>query len=260
MVWQEILRRGLLGLSLLAAVQLSSPAPASSQEMTIYLEETRQLLRQGRNEEALERLLWFYDNSLALQPSIAGVRNSAALYHWVTLGSVYPPARAALVAVRDGKAAQLQENPSDTRAFNDLVALNRALEEPQRTLAVFEQITQTMPDAARAHWGRNVELRQLVIDSRRLDLIRAQGSNLLQEFERSLETTERAIAGLTEAGRADLAATMRETRNRTLVPESLALIEMALALDDIATARTIQQRALAIVNDPRLRSAVPPGE
>lgn len=69
--------------------------------------------RDGRYEEALREHIWFHDHALAKQPSLYGVRLSYALADWVDFGKVYPPALAALQAVRDAKTVKLQNVDGD---------------------------------------------------------------------------------------------------------------------------------------------------
>jgi hypothetical protein len=60
--------------------------------------------REGRHQEALDGLLWFHHHALEEQRSLRAVRLSYALYEWLDLGRVYPPARQALEDVREQTA------------------------------------------------------------------------------------------------------------------------------------------------------------
>ena len=52
-------------------------------------------------------------------------------------------------------------------------------------------------------------------------------------------------------------ASFKAYNENHFVQESLQLIEVALALDDAKSAKEIQQKALAVLDDHRLRDAIP---
>jgi hypothetical protein len=67
------------------------------------------------------------------------------------------------------------------------------LEEEGRTLDVFVQLAAEHPEEAKNHWSSPDRLglaTRLALDARRLDLLRAQGVDLLQEFERAKQVHE----------------------------------------------------------------------
>src|SRR5258705_11073209 len=86
--------------------------------------EARNLDKMGAYAEALEKHLWFHENALVHDPSLYGVRLSFALRHWVKLGDLYPPARAALESVRDVKTIALREGSLDRELFQDVASIN----------------------------------------------------------------------------------------------------------------------------------------
>jgi hypothetical protein len=216
------------------------------------------MVRAGRFEEALERMVWFHHNALVHQPSMAGVRLSFALSDWRRLGDVYPPAHAALVETRDAALRQLFENPGERRHFLDLNGLNRALGEESRTLDAFAQLAALHPEEAKNHWSSPESTgaaTRLALEAKRLDLLRAHGVDLLLEFDRARQQRE---VVRTVAERNPLSAERtKQNADRILADQSLLLIEIGIALGQEANARTIQEHALAIIPDPRIRSAIP---
>jgi hypothetical protein len=232
---------------------------AQAQDMRQYLDETREMVRGGRFEEALERMVWFHHHALDYGPGMAGVRLSFALSDWKQLGDVYPPARAALVATRDTTLQQLLENPGESRHFQDLNGLNRVLGEESLILDVFAQLAAEHPEAAKNHWSspdRPGTATRLALEAKRLDLLRAHGVDLLLEFDRERQQRESMIRAV-ERGDPRIAERAKQSVDRRLVEQSLLLIEIGLALGQEANARTIQERALAIIPDQRIRGAIP---
>lgn len=110
----------------------------------------RQRIEDGLYEEALADLIWFHDNALLESRAWSGVRLSYALYDWVRLGELYPPAMAALHDIRDGKAAGLLAGRLDSSAFHDVAAIDEVLQAAEKTHALYRQLMDAQPDLARA--------------------------------------------------------------------------------------------------------------
>src|SRR4051812_30542503 len=91
------------------------------------LAEARELARQGRHQEALERHVWFHEHALELVPALAGVRVSFALSDWARLAAAYPPARQALADARDRAAEAMLAGCGRRALFAEVAALNRHL-------------------------------------------------------------------------------------------------------------------------------------
>jgi hypothetical protein len=115
------------------------------------LHEARALAAKGRYEEALTKHLWFHEHALDDGPGLAGVRLSFALSDWVALGKQYPPARDALIAMRDEKARAIESGAGSASwtLFNDVRAINGYLDEHPRTVALFLELDERNPEAAR---------------------------------------------------------------------------------------------------------------
>lgn len=109
-----------------------------------------ELARAGRHEEALREFQWFHEHALEQMPSLAGVRLSYALSAWADLGAAYPPARAALEAVRERDTARLLAGKGDRHLFIDINAIHRALDEPRRTHDLFIELEKIDPELARS--------------------------------------------------------------------------------------------------------------
>jgi hypothetical protein len=117
------------------------------------LQEARSYARNGRHAEALKRHLWFHDHALKYQPSLYGVRLSFALSDWRRLGSRYPPALEELKKVRDEAADRVRGGEGDRKvfhdAFHDFVAINRVLDDEDRTVELFAWLDAHFPNRAR---------------------------------------------------------------------------------------------------------------
>lgn len=106
------------------------------------LKEARRLVKARDYAAALNQYIWFHEHALEHDRAMAGVRLSYAVMEWVDLGEAYPPARAALEAVRDTKTQALEDGSADRSLFLDVHAINRALGQPERTRDLFAVIAE----------------------------------------------------------------------------------------------------------------------
>jgi hypothetical protein len=101
------------------------------------LAEARALASQAKYDAALERYLWFHQHALEYNEALAGVRLSFALGEWVELGDKYPPARHALLRVRDDAARAIEDGEGSFNLFHDVAAINERLHEEAETVRLF---------------------------------------------------------------------------------------------------------------------------
>ena len=109
------------------------------------LDAASELAGDGQYEQALRELQWFHDHALEHDPSLYGVRLSYALYAWVELGDQYPPALAALEAVRERDAALLLVGRGKRELFHDVVAIDEELGKGEDTHALCLALEQADP-------------------------------------------------------------------------------------------------------------------
>lgn len=122
------------------AIDMQAPMDAQDR-----LDAATELAADGRFEEALTEFQWFHDHALAENPALYGVRLSYALGAWVDLGTEYPPALAALQAVRSRDAALLLAGKGNRELFHDVVAIDEELGERARTHAFCLELEQAEP-------------------------------------------------------------------------------------------------------------------
>jgi hypothetical protein len=106
------------------------------------LAEARSLATQASYDAALEKYLWFHRHALAYNERLAGVRLSFALAEWVALGEQYPPARQALLSVRDDAAKAIANGQGSLRLFQEVAAINEYLQEQAQTVQLFKLMHQ----------------------------------------------------------------------------------------------------------------------
>ncbi len=239
--------------AVLTAVVVLMAVTSAAEDMQKYLSDAQVLVRQKKYEEALERFIWFHDHALEHEPAgMYGVRLSFALAYWKGLGDVYPPALAALVETRDRKLKQVTETPVNSGLFHDVVALNRTLHEEEKTVELFDLIHKRQPALAKQYWRF---AKDAVIAAKRYDLARQYIGNPVREFTRVKAMYDHKVTlyDNPQMGGAHFKAFNEDH----FVEESLKLIEVALALNDRKAAKEIQEKALAVIEDYRLRDAIP---
>ncbi len=229
-----------------------APAKAKKLDMQKYLQDTKALVRQEKYEEALDRCLWFHEHALEHDPAMYGVRLSFALNDWMELGKVYPPAKKAMIEIRDGTTKEVTESGGTVSQFHDAMALNRTLGEEAKTVELFENLDKKHPKKAQLAWH---VAKDSVIEAKRIDLIRKYITDVVKEFgdiKAQYDLNVRFYDKPQIGG-----AQFKAYNENHFVTESLQLITIALALDKPAAAKEIQKLALAVIDDPRLRDAIP---
>jgi len=209
------------------------------------------MVRQGKHKEALERFVWFHDHALEHDPAMYGVRLSFALSYWKALGDIYPPAKQALIETRDRKTHQIKKSDGNAALFHDVASLNKTLGEESKTIELFEYLDKENPTLAKQCW--NVA-KDDVISAKRFDLVRKYLGNPVREFTRvkAMYDQNTTLYDNPQIGGAHFKAYCEDH----FVEESLRLIEVAVALGDQRAAKEIQKKALAVVDDYRLRDAI----
>ncbi|NIA56028.1 hypothetical protein HAV22_20555 [Massilia sp. TW-1] len=195
----------------------------------------RQRIEDGQYDEALADLIRFHDNALLESRAWSGVRRAYALYDWIRLGGLYPPAMAALHNVRDGKAAGLLDGRLDRPAFQDVAAIDDVLATSRNTCAPYRQLMVVQPDLAR-------ECAQSALPS----IVAAQDYQLAAQLVPEPDSAIRMYA-------AQLNEDVREIKRRRY---TRAPVRWAFIWHYLERLRRLQALAIALIRDPSLRREV----
>ncbi len=228
--------------------------PNSAHDMQQYLIDTKKLVDKGKYKEALQRDIWFHNHALEYNKGMKGVRLSFALSDWKRLADIYPPAMTAFVSTRDRKTQELINNTGSPDLFADVAAFNRELKDDARTIALFQLLVKNHPDAAQGYW--HAVNRQLFA-AKRYDIIHKYIGDPMKEFETAKRIYNNSMAYSNNKKDMRFSAQFKEANNNMLVNRSIDLIQYELAEKDINSAKKIQQQAMLLVTDDRLRNAVP---
>jgi RNA polymerase sigma factor (sigma-70 family) len=218
-----------------AAVVPPVPVTVTHDLVQARFKHGQELARNGDYAAALAEYLWCYDEGMVRVRSFSGVRNSFLTGALHELGASYPEALTALRDRRDAAEKRMLADSGDHDAASDFKALNHALGEDDRTLAVYDQLAPT--------------------DSRR----RALGSTLFGDFIRTQRYADAAAArpfssmsSLFEMQRArsvspDLpnADAVRNATHNYIATSTVQNIEALAGVGDIEHARELAGRLLA---------------
>jgi hypothetical protein len=222
-----------------------------AEDMQKYLNDAQMMARQGMYQEALDRFLWFHDHALEHNQAMYAVRLSFALAYWKQLGDVYPPALAALEKVRADKTAFMEEGKGNFNLFQDVAAINRTLGDEIRTVDLFRKLDQEQSDLAKQCWD---SAKKAIIKAKAYDLANKYIGDPMREF---VKTKAMYDLQTTMYGRIGSGNQLKSSNENRFVEEIVSLIDVELASGDARTAREIQEKALAVLDDSRLRDAIP---
>jgi thiol-disulfide isomerase/thioredoxin len=130
------------------AVAAAAPT-VSAEEVRARQQLARELIRNGREAEALDEYLWLYEVGMKNVSSFVGVRLSFLTGDMGRLAKVFPPAGEALRRLRDDAHRRLAGDISDRDAPMEFAALNEALGDNELTLAMFRRLAADDPRRGR---------------------------------------------------------------------------------------------------------------
>ncbi|MGB7326092.1 MAG: serine/threonine-protein kinase [Rubripirellula sp.] len=99
--------------------------------------------REGNYEASLEKILWCWENGVAVESAWSAVRRSFLLSDWLDLADKYPEALQKLKSIQDELQQQIvskDQHRVSTDDFADFASINRVLRQDQRTVKIFDQL------------------------------------------------------------------------------------------------------------------------
>lgn len=177
--------------ALLAEKDRAGPSEAASKDPMARMKSARTLEQNGKLKEALDEYLWCWDHGVEHEPAFRGVRASFLLDDIKRLGAQLPAATEALKTRRDAAEKAALSGEEAARHAADLCALNRALEEPRRSLAVFDQLKEKGESGLAARREMSPYLIDVLLADRRYaDVLDGRGDVAAQVI-RDIELIER---------------------------------------------------------------------
>lgn len=120
-------------------------AKALTGDLEARLELTDNLVREGKNAEAVEHFLWLWDHMLEKDPALATVRPMFFRQHLGSLLSSLPSARAPFAERWQALQGRVEAGEEDAGVLSDWLTLSQLLDQGQSALACYRQA----PDRSR---------------------------------------------------------------------------------------------------------------
>jgi len=268
-----------------ASAETWSPAlaPDEKPDLQKILSDAKNLMEQGKYEDALQRHLWYFNHALEYDQGQTGVRLSFALSQWLELGRRYPKAKEALIEIRDRDTRILAEGKGYANLFTDVQAINRELQDDDATYALFKKIREKDPQLAGQcyfwiesllvakgeyqwcydHMGDPQSRFDLIRQS--FDMERANQQRVAETQQRNRQmmvemNQKRGLTNVPPFSPPDTSAMMKKSAEDRFVGQVHQLIEILVATGHKSDAEKIRDQALAILDDPRLLSTVSDAE
>jgi hypothetical protein len=234
-------------------------------------------MAEGSYEEALQHYLWYFDHSKN-DASQRGVRLSFALSDWIELGQRYPKARQALIEIRDADARPFSEGAGYADLFQEIAGINHCLNDDDATLVLFKTIEQRDPPLAGQcyYFAENLLVQNAEYETCRKYMGDPQEAfeNIRQSWQRMKQFEAQNVARNEEQRKRfqEMAKTNSLYAHLPFLPEpppfadknfvgqTRQLIEILVATGDKPEAEIIQGEALAVLDVPKLKSAVSDAE
>jgi type II secretory pathway pseudopilin PulG len=264
------------------SAEIWSPAlaPGEKPDLNKILQDAKKLAEVGNYDEALQRHVWYHNHALEYDQGQTGVRLSFALSDWIELGRRYPRAKQALIEIRD-RNAQAQTNGTGTfNLFMDVNAINGCLGEGDTTRLLFEGIEQQNPPLAKQTFGliegllvqhgdyekclKYIGDPQAAFEGIRQTLERMrpfEEQNAVRRAEQNKRFQEMAKTNSTYANLPrPFMPELPKFADNNFIGQTRTLIEILVATNHKPDAEKIQDEAVAVLDDARLKSAVSDAE
>jgi hypothetical protein len=237
--------------------------------------ELNELIHHGRYDEALQLCHSFHD---LMKNSFVTV----IIPDWIELGRRYPQAREDLIEIRDHDLREFSEGRGYSDLFGEVNVINSGLHQDDSTYALFKTIREKDPELAQEcfpyaegllvtkgeyqwcydHMGDP----QAVFDGIRQTMDRyladqRREAEMHQEAAQRMETFNRQQGRTNLWSQPDYASSaLKKFANDSFVGGTRQLIEILVATHHNSDAEKILDQAVAILDDPRLQSAVSDAE
>ncbi len=255
-------------------------APGEKPDLQKILEEADDLMKHGQYEESLGRHIWLQRHQIEYGGSY---QNTSAIISWVELGRRYPKAKQALLEIRDGEAREFAEGRGYSDLFGDIQSINHQLQDDDATYDLFNAIRkgdpqladqcrfyaagvmfskgeyqwcydtmgdpQSLLSSAKGNFDREVGMAKHMAENQE------KSRQQMAEFNRQHGMTNLPLPSYPDtSGMQFTSATNRFVNAVTME------IEVLLGTDHSTQAEQIRDQALAVMQDPRLESAITDAE
>jgi RNA polymerase sigma factor (sigma-70 family) len=217
-------------------------SPITRDSVDSRYKRAQNLAKTGQHESALQDYLWCFDTGMKQVSGFTGVRLSYLLSAVADLGKNYPPALTALQQRRGTAAKRFEASRTDSDALMDLGAINHALGEDSRNLALFDSIPPG--DTNRTALAHTIS-KQLIEARRYNDLAQAMPFSRMNQM---FDMTAGRIENFPEKNRAII--------KRGISSSAAQNIEVLAGAGDLDHAKQLMQKVLAFDSSPETKALI----
>ena len=200
----------------------------------------RQLIKEGKFQDALDGYLTCYRELQAIRPGSSGCQGLMSAIK--SLGRTYPAAMVSLAGLRDSAMAQWQAQPDRRELPFEIALLNDYLGEGSRTLALYDSLP---PDDIQRGTLAMIARSSFVEARRYADAL------IGESFGQMLNLVE---AGSQQLARLD--APLQAMGRRTVIDETLTNIEVLTGAGKLEEARMLTEKIFAFDGTDATRTAL----
>jgi hypothetical protein len=238
-------------------------------------QKAKRLMNQGQYEDSLQAFTNYFEQSRFDQGQ-AG-QHLFSLIDWTELGRRYPKAKQALLELRDTDTQKLLDGEGDFNYFAEVNCINGDLGNGDASYKLFKAIEQRDPQLAgqcyafvedqlvakgeyetcRKYMGDPESGFQSDCSRYRMEMEnQARMAEVRQRMQQQMQDFNRQHPNVPPYTPPDNSQRMEKMSKDHFVGQVRQLIEILVATGDKADAEKIQKEALAILDDPRLETAV----
>ena len=210
-----------------------------------------QLTKAGKFQQALEKHLWFHEESKK-SPGMGGVRLSYAIDAWIDLGEKYPPALEALIEIRDNDKEALLSGRGNFENFHDLSAINQGLGQDEETLNLFLILDKKYSDQTESYY---IVAEDLLIKNKQYEICAKYIGDPIMKYERIRHNRELQMSFVKTNPKLN-DPNFLEYADKSYVDDVVKLIEVLIAIDKREDAIEIQKRSLSYFPNDKIRNAI----
>ncbi|MEO7413510.1 MAG: sigma-70 family RNA polymerase sigma factor [Opitutaceae bacterium] len=205
----------------------------------------QELARNGNSVEALKEFLWCFEVGMPQVSGYAGVRRSFLLSELQKLG---PAGVDALQELRDQAQKRVLAGKNGADAAADFSAINRAMKEDDRSIALYDQLP---PGDERRRALANGAYDQFVAARRYADAAQARSyGSMVALFETLVITPTPNMSG------ADRTERLRQIQHASLVESTAKNIEVLAGAGDLENAQKLAARLMAFDRSPETQASI----
>jgi hypothetical protein len=200
----------------------------------------KQLIKEGKLQEALDGYLTCYRELQAIRPGSAGCQSLMSAIK--SLGRTYPQALVSLASLRDSAMAQWQAQPGRRELPFEIALLNDRLGEGSRTLALYDSLP---PD--------DIQRGTLVMIARSsfIEARRYADALIGKPFGQMLNLIELGSPQL-----ANLDASLQAMGRRAIIDETVTNVEVLTGAGKFEDARMLSEKLLGFDNSDATQAAL----